>query len=178
MLPSAFGIAVTPTNEPCLMSERDAFTMPAICGFSESVTFSSLPSRALTTTPRRPSASKWRISKAFRCGLEILTCNLEIEHQLQGDGSTFDSSYAFKSNRWEECVRKMARSAPRPPFGLPLSFSQAGKTLIFTPVRKSSGESGLSQGGDRLCGVGAAAAGALTASTRQGARPHQPLWKS
>jgi hypothetical protein len=129
-------------------------------------------------TPRRPSASKWRISKAFRCGLEILTCNLEIEHQLQGDGSTFDSSYAFKSNRWEECVRKMARSAPRPPFGLPLSFSQAGKTLIFTPVRESSGESGLSQGGDRLCGVGAAAAGALTASTRQGARPHQPLWKS
>src|ERR1035437_10113535 len=30
--------------------------------------------------------------------------------------------HAFKSNRWEECVQmpaKMARSAPRPPFGLP-----------------------------------------------------------
>jgi hypothetical protein len=48
--------------------------------------------------------------------------------------------------------------APRPPFGLPevpvavrtsrLSSSQAGKALIFTPVRESSGECGLSEGGD------------------------------
>jgi len=41
--------AMTPTNEPCLMSERDALTTPAICGLSASATFSSAPSRALTT---------------------------------------------------------------------------------------------------------------------------------
>ena len=45
---------------------------------------------------------------------------------------------------------KMARSAPRPPFGLPevpvavrtsrLSCRKAGKARIFTPVRESSGE--------------------------------------
>ena len=48
---------------------------------------------------------------------------------------------------------KMARSAPRPPFGLPevlvavrtsrLSCRKAGKARIFTPVRESSGESRL-----------------------------------
>jgi hypothetical protein len=52
---------------------------------------------------------------------------------------------------------KMARSAPRPPFGLPevpiaartsrLSSREAGKALLFTPVRESSGESRDS----RLC---------------------------
>jgi hypothetical protein len=46
---------------------------------------------------------------------------------------------------------KIARSAPRPPFGLPeltvavrtslLSCRKAGKTRIFTPVPESSGES-------------------------------------
>ena len=46
---------------------------------------------------------------------------------------------------------KMARSAPRPPFGLPdapvavrtsrLSCGKAGKARIFTPVWDSSGES-------------------------------------
>ena len=46
---------------------------------------------------------------------------------------------------------KMARSAPRPPFGLPdamvavltsrLSCRKAGNTRIFTPDRESSGES-------------------------------------
>jgi hypothetical protein len=46
---------------------------------------------------------------------------------------------------------KMARSAPRPPFGLPkvttavltsrLSCRKAGKPRIFKPVRESSGES-------------------------------------
>src|ERR1039458_3104821 len=49
--------------------------------------------------------------------------------------------------RWEECVQmpgKMARSAPRPPFGLPdapvavrtsrLSCGKAGNARIFTPV--------------------------------------------
>src|ERR1035437_3309623 len=64
--------------------------------------------------------------------------------------------HAFKSNRWEECVQmptKVARSAPRPPFGLPeltvavrtslLSCRKAGKTRVFTPVRESSGESRL-----------------------------------
>src|SRR5450830_1382613 len=54
---------------------------------------------------------------------------------------------------------KMARSAPRPPFGLPevtvavrtslLSCRKAGKTPIFTPVRESSGESRLLCGGQR-----------------------------
>jgi hypothetical protein len=119
---------------------------------------------------------------------EILRLVAELRPQRRREA--FDG-YAFKSNRWEECVPmpgKMARSATRPPFGLPevpvavrtsrLSSSQAGKALIFTSVRESSGECGLSEGGDRLCGVGAAAAGALTARTRQGARPHQPLWKS
>ena len=48
---------------------------------------------------------------------------------------------------------KIARSAPRPPFGLPeltvavrtslLSCRKAGKTRVFTPVRESSGESRL-----------------------------------
>jgi hypothetical protein len=48
----------------------------------------------------------------------------------------------------------MARSAPRPPFGLPeltvavrtslLSSRKAGKTRVFTPVRESSGESRIS----------------------------------
>jgi hypothetical protein len=46
---------------------------------------------------------------------------------------------------------KMARSAPRPPFGLPeltiavhtslLSCRKARKTRVFTPVRESSGGS-------------------------------------
>jgi len=48
---------------------------------------------------------------------------------------------------------KMARSAPRPPFGLPdalvavltsrLSCRKAGKARIFAPVREPSGESRL-----------------------------------
>ena len=48
---------------------------------------------------------------------------------------------------------KIARSAPRPPFGLPeltvavrtslLSCRKAGKTRVFTPVREPSGESRL-----------------------------------
>jgi hypothetical protein len=47
--------------------------------------------------------------------------------------------------------RKITRSAPRPPFGLPdalvavltsrLSCRKAGNTRIFTPDRESSGES-------------------------------------
>ena len=50
---------------------------------------------------------------------------------------------------------KMARSAPRPPFGLPdapvavrtsrLSCGKAGKARIFTPVWDSSGESRLNR---------------------------------
>src|SRR6266478_1868045 len=47
-LPSARGIAVTSTNEPCLMSESDALTTPAICGLSASAAFSSAPSRDFT----------------------------------------------------------------------------------------------------------------------------------
>ena len=54
---------------------------------------------------------------------------------------------------------KIARSAPRPPFGLPevlvavrtsrLSCGKAGKARIFTPVRESSGESRLIPGNAR-----------------------------
>ncbi len=64
---------------------------------------------------------------------------------------------AFKSDRWEECVKmpaKMARSSPRPSSGLPevtvavrtalLSCREAGKTRVFTPAQEPSGESGLS----------------------------------
>jgi hypothetical protein len=65
--------------------------------------------------------------------------------------------HAFKRNRQEECVQmpvKIARSAPRPSFGLPellvaihtsrQSCYKAGKARIFSPVRESSGESRLS----------------------------------
>jgi hypothetical protein len=48
-LPSGCGMAVTPTNEFCLMSDSDALMMPAICALSASVSLSSAPSRALTT---------------------------------------------------------------------------------------------------------------------------------
>jgi hypothetical protein len=54
---------------------------------------------------------------------------------------------------------KIARSAPRPLFGLPeltvavrtslLSCKKAGKTRVSTPVRESSGESRLK--GGRTC---------------------------
>jgi hypothetical protein len=60
------------------------------------------------------------------------------------------------SNRQEECVQmpvKIARSAPRPSFGLPellvsihssrKSCCKVGKARIFTPVPESSGESRL-----------------------------------
>ena len=63
---------------------------------------------------------------------------------------------------------KMARSAPRPPFGLPkvtvaartslLSCWKAGKPRISSPVRESSGESrlkvaliGIAQGSTHPC---------------------------
>src|SRR5215510_9792657 len=65
--------------------------------------------------------------------------------------------HAFKRNRQEECVQmpvKIARSAPRPSFGLPellvaihtshQSCYKAGKARIFSPVRESSEESRLS----------------------------------
>ena len=61
---------------------------------------------------------------------------------------------ACKSNRREQYVQmpaKIARSAARPPFGLPemlaavhtsrLSCREAEKSPIFTPVQESSGES-------------------------------------
>ena len=67
--------------------------------------------------------------------------------------------HAFKRNRQEECVQmpvKIARSAPRPSFGLPellvaihtsrQSCCKAAKARIFTPVRESSGESRLKIG--------------------------------
>jgi hypothetical protein len=63
-------------------------------------------------------------------------------------------SMAYKSNRREQYVQmpaKIARSAARPPFGLPemlvavhasrLSCREAEKAPIFTPVQESSGES-------------------------------------
>ena len=55
---------------------------------------------------------------------------------------------------------------PSPTVRAAFVFQLAGKALILTPVGESTRGSGLSQGGDRLCGVGAAAAGALTASTQ------------
>src|SRR6266446_4030857 len=72
--------------------------------------------------------------------------------------------HAFKRNRQEECVQmpvKIARSAPRPSFGLPellvaihtsrQSCCKAGKARIFTPVRESSGESRIIMG--RICKI-------------------------
>jgi len=68
--------------------------------------------------------------------------------------------HAFKSNRQKECVQmpgKMARSDPRPAFGLPevlvavstsrLSCKRAGKTRTLMPVWDSSGESRIEIGG-------------------------------
>ena len=46
---SACGIAVTPTNKPCLMSASDALTTAATWALSASATFRSAPSRALIT---------------------------------------------------------------------------------------------------------------------------------
>src|SRR5215813_7442412 len=61
--------------------------------------------------------------------------------------------HAFKRNRQEECVQmpvKIARSTPRPSFGLPellvashisrLAFRDAAKSLLSTLVSESSGE--------------------------------------
>jgi Transposase DDE domain group 1 len=81
---------------------------------------------------------------------EILRSRNYGRSRYQRRREAFDD--AFRSNGWEECVLmpgKMARSAPRPPIGLPevavrtscLSSREAGKALIFTPVRESSGES-------------------------------------
>src|SRR4029077_3993203 len=70
--------------------------------------------------------------------------------------------HAFTSNRREECAQmpgKIARSAPRPPFGLPdalvavltsrLSCRKAGKARIFTPDREFIwGIPGLNGGSD------------------------------
>src|SRR5262245_59662703 len=71
-LPSARGIAMTPKNEPCLMSERDALTTPAICGLSASATFSLAPSRvpsphkgAIETFDGAPQTN--RILRQGRC---------------------------------------------------------------------------------------------------------------
>jgi hypothetical protein len=44
-LPSACGIPVTPTKEPCLMSAMDALTMATMSALLASATFSSAPSR-------------------------------------------------------------------------------------------------------------------------------------
>src|SRR5215472_6688745 len=47
--------------------------------------------------------------------------------------------------------------------------------FAFRPSRKYMG---LNESGDRLCGVGAVAVGALTARNETTVRPLQPLWKS
>ena len=82
----------------------------------------------------------------------------------RGIGST-ESTAVVRPEHWDalplsaaiECMTierltlgKMARSAPRPPFGPPvvlgavrtsrLAYREGGKALIFTPVRESSGE--------------------------------------
>src|SRR6266436_257844 len=96
--------------------------------------------------PRSPSHGK--CSKRF-CGSSR---NYGRNHHPR-QHEAFDC-HAFKRNRQEECVQmpvKIARSAPRPSFGLPellvaihtsrQSCCKAGKARIFTPVRESSGES-------------------------------------
>jgi hypothetical protein len=63
-----------------------------------------------------------------------------------------------RANQQEECVQmpvKIARSTPRPSFGLPeplvgihtsrQSCCKAAKARIFTPVRESSGESRITR---------------------------------
>src|SRR6266567_268452 len=96
--------------------------------------------------PRSPSHGK--CSKRF-CGSS--RSYGRSHHPRQHEA--FDC-HAFKRNRQEECVQmpvKIARSAPRPSFGLPellvaihssrQSCCKAGKARIFTPVRESSEES-------------------------------------
>jgi hypothetical protein len=87
----------------------------------------------------------------------ILKCDVAtVAHHLRTDQREALDCHAFTSNRREECAQmpgKMARSAPRPPFGLPdalvavltsrLSCRKAGKARIFAPVREPSGESRL-----------------------------------
>src|SRR5215831_16811582 len=90
-LPSARGIAVTPTNEPCLMSESDALTTPAICGLSASATFSSAPSRAFTCRSRKSYPARIR---AMRQNQRIIGAMLAILHLL----GTFIANL-FKSQR-------------------------------------------------------------------------------
>jgi hypothetical protein len=61
-------------------------------------------------------------------------------------------------------TRENGQITPRPPFGLPevpvavrtscLSSREAGKALIFTPVRESSGESRLNTSGHTLAPSG------------------------
>src|SRR5262249_21666811 len=96
--------------------------------------------------PRSPSHGK--CSKRF-CGSSR---NYGRSHHPR-QHEAFDC-HAFKSNRQEECVQmpvKIARSAPRPSFGLPellaaihtsrQSCCKAGKVRIFALVWESSGES-------------------------------------
>src|SRR5664280_3719762 len=101
------------------------------------------------------SSSRWRKSPSHgKCSRKYcgLSQNCDRSHH-QRRREAFDG-YAFKSDRWEECVPmpgKIARSPPRPPFGLAevpvtvgtsrLSCGNAGKARILTPVWESSGES-------------------------------------
>jgi hypothetical protein len=48
-LPSGCGIPVAPMNEPCLISDSEAFTIATMSGLSVRETFISEPSRDLTT---------------------------------------------------------------------------------------------------------------------------------
>src|SRR5215510_1862806 len=95
--------------------------------------------------PRSPSHGK--CSKRF-CG-SSRNCG-RSRHQRQHEA--FDC-HAFKRNRQEECVQmrvKIARSTPRPSFGLRellvashisrLASRDAAKSLLSTLVSESSGE--------------------------------------
>src|SRR5215831_3290580 len=83
---------------------------------------------------------------------EILRLIAELRPQPPRQHETFDS-HAFKRNRQEECVQmpvKIARSTPRPSFGLRellvashisrLASRDAAKSLLSTLVSESSGE--------------------------------------
>jgi hypothetical protein len=83
---------------------------------------------------------------------EILRLIAELRPQPPRQHEAFDC-HAFKRNRQEECVQmpvKIARSTPRPSFGLPellvashisrLASRDAAKSLLSTLVSASSGE--------------------------------------
>jgi hypothetical protein len=130
------------------------------------------------------SSSRWPRSRCRRNRSRTFYGSLpnygRTHHQRQRE--TLDC-HAFKSNRWEECAQmpgKMARSAPRPPFGLPevlvavltsrLSCRKAGKTRTFTPIRESSGEIPARQGVPNPRDICGQQSGGLKSNNRKNSR--------